>query len=963
MTRIRLCGPLAVELEGRKVLPPGRQGRLLLAYLIVNRGRACSRDELVELLWPDAPPADPGEALSALLSRLRRALGERRPAGPPRAAARARATTRGWTSRRPPGWNRRRSRSPSGGFMVGDEAPWIEERRREVAELRLRALEAIAAHPREPAAAERAARELVEAAPFRESGHRLLMSALAAGGNVAEALRAYEDLRVRLRDELGAAPGPERPGAAHRAADRPGPRPEAPATSASSSPSSAPSRPARSRTRRTCARRMRGCARCSRASAPSTIRRWPCSACPPRTRTTRSAPCARRCRPASSAWRRAPGSRPARRSSSGGAATGAVRPPPSGCSGRPRAGATLADEATVHATRGALDFEPRRRLVGPRDAAAGGPRRGRWSAARTSWRRSSPCTRAVVAERRPHLVTVVGDAGIGKSRLVDEFGADHRGRCLPYGEGITYWALREILRARGRDRARRQRGRRGGQAAGAGRDAGRRRGRARHVRAGRQRRHRRCPARRARSRRRRRSRRRSGWPGRGSLSALGARGRRDRGPALGRAAAARSGRGDRRPLRRPAAAGRDRAPGAGRGAAGLGLPAGDVADRAPAAERRRDAASWSTVCSRRATRRCGSGWRARRRATRSSPRSSPGTSSPTSRGRSRPPCARCSPPASTRCPAIERRVLRHAAVVGRTFWPPALEPICELGPALRALEARGFVVPRATSALPGHTELAFVHGLTREVAYHSIPRADRCRTHAAVARWIEAPRRRPARGVHRAARLPLRGRGAPRRRRAGVAGRPAEREAVRAAALRALVDAGDAARRRMAIDQAARFADRALALALTDAERLPGARAEGPELPRRGARRRRAGRVHRGDRGRRAGSAIAPRPRGCAASRSCCARATAARSAKHAWVDKAAALVEEGLAVDGDEPASFAAGALRVGRSWGTRQWATPGSRAVATARWTRPSAMPSARSRSPRRSAPRCCWPTRSKA
>ena len=34
------------------------------------------------------------------------------------------------------------------------------------------------------------------------------MAALAAGGNVAEALRAYEDLRVRLREELGAAPGP-----------------------------------------------------------------------------------------------------------------------------------------------------------------------------------------------------------------------------------------------------------------------------------------------------------------------------------------------------------------------------------------------------------------------------------------------------------------------------------------------------------------------------------------------------------------------------------------------------------------------------------------------------------------------------------------------------------------------------------------------------------------------------------
>jgi DNA-binding SARP family transcriptional activator len=54
--------------------------------------------------------------------------------------------------------------------------------------------------------AERAARELVEVAPLRESGHLLLMRALAASGNVAEALAAYERLRILLRDELGVDP-------------------------------------------------------------------------------------------------------------------------------------------------------------------------------------------------------------------------------------------------------------------------------------------------------------------------------------------------------------------------------------------------------------------------------------------------------------------------------------------------------------------------------------------------------------------------------------------------------------------------------------------------------------------------------------------------------------------------------------------------------------------------------------
>jgi DNA-binding SARP family transcriptional activator len=57
-------------------------------------------------------------------------------------------------------------------------------------------------------AAERAARQLIELAPLRETGHLLLMRALAARGNVAEALTAYQILRTMLREELGVSPGP-----------------------------------------------------------------------------------------------------------------------------------------------------------------------------------------------------------------------------------------------------------------------------------------------------------------------------------------------------------------------------------------------------------------------------------------------------------------------------------------------------------------------------------------------------------------------------------------------------------------------------------------------------------------------------------------------------------------------------------------------------------------------------------
>ncbi|PZV39006.1 ATP-binding protein [Mesorhizobium kowhaii] len=61
--------------------------------------------------------------------------------------------------------------------------------------------------------------------------------------------------------------------------------------------------------------------------------------------------------------------------------------------------------------------------------------------------------RNAVDDRTCRLVTILADAGVGKSRLVREFTSDLaedvtvlHGRCLPYGEGITYWPLAEIVR-------------------------------------------------------------------------------------------------------------------------------------------------------------------------------------------------------------------------------------------------------------------------------------------------------------------------------------------------------------------------------------------------------------------------------------------------------------------------------------------------------------------------------------
>src|SRR3954447_22627139 len=77
-TRIQVCGHLLVEIDGERVEDalPGRQGRLLLAYLALNRDRPVRRDELVAALWGDEAQGGAGDALlRPPLSRLRKALG------------------------------------------------------------------------------------------------------------------------------------------------------------------------------------------------------------------------------------------------------------------------------------------------------------------------------------------------------------------------------------------------------------------------------------------------------------------------------------------------------------------------------------------------------------------------------------------------------------------------------------------------------------------------------------------------------------------------------------------------------------------------------------------------------------------------------------------------------------------------------------------------------------------------
>ena len=232
-TRIQLCGRFAVEVDGSRIEDrlPGRRGRAMFAYLVLNRGRPLSRDELLMAGWGEESPVEAGNALSVLLSKLRHGLGADRLLGrttlelllPQATFVDVEAALEGahraesciaeerWAQAwGPAGIAYHVATRP---FLTGMEAPWIDRWRRRLEEVRLRGLECFAAAGLglggpALAQAEERARTLTELAPFRESGHRILMEALERRGNVAEALRAYERLRVLLRDELGIAPSP-----------------------------------------------------------------------------------------------------------------------------------------------------------------------------------------------------------------------------------------------------------------------------------------------------------------------------------------------------------------------------------------------------------------------------------------------------------------------------------------------------------------------------------------------------------------------------------------------------------------------------------------------------------------------------------------------------------------------------------------------------------------------------------
>ncbi|WP_067972687.1 AfsR/SARP family transcriptional regulator [Nocardiopsis trehalosi] len=234
--RFGVLGPLGVwTADGAPVAVRGVKVRALLAVLIGHEGRPVSADRLIDDLWGGAPPRNPAGALQVKVSQLRRALDDAEPGARDLVSFeeslgyRLRADAEAVDARRFTGLlaRAREAAAPRSRADLLTEAlglwrgpayadfadaefarpviAFLEERRLTAFEEREDALLEIG----EPGAPVGELGDLVDRHPLRERLRSAYMRALYGAGRQSEALGTYDDLRSRLREELGLDPGPE----------------------------------------------------------------------------------------------------------------------------------------------------------------------------------------------------------------------------------------------------------------------------------------------------------------------------------------------------------------------------------------------------------------------------------------------------------------------------------------------------------------------------------------------------------------------------------------------------------------------------------------------------------------------------------------------------------------------------------------------------------------------------------
>ncbi|HEX6308997.1 MAG TPA: alpha/beta fold hydrolase [Longimicrobiales bacterium] len=230
--KICVLGPLEIRTtNGAAVIPSGSKQRLLLAALVLHAPRAVPSERLIDVLWPDAFPADPAAALRTQITRLRACLAK---AGAENRLRRADAP--GYGLDLAPGevdaeefedlHRRALAASPEQAVALLDSALalWRDEPYGELHALPLFLGEA--ARLRELRLAVRELRvgsllqlgrtsealvdvtELIAADPLRERSRALAMQAYYHSGRQHDALAIYQEYRRLLSAELGLTPSP-----------------------------------------------------------------------------------------------------------------------------------------------------------------------------------------------------------------------------------------------------------------------------------------------------------------------------------------------------------------------------------------------------------------------------------------------------------------------------------------------------------------------------------------------------------------------------------------------------------------------------------------------------------------------------------------------------------------------------------------------------------------------------------
>jgi len=208
MLRVRLLGELQAEADGEPVaMPPGRRAWALLAWLALHPGEH-ARGSVAARFWPDVLDSSARASLRSALWELRRALGTDEPlaTGRERIALHAETDLAEFEAHVAAGRLEDAVALHRGPLLTGLDDDWVLEARDELTERLGSVYARLAAAAATPADAVAWARRRLQLDPLDEDAARELMRRMAAAGDRAGALAAYDRLSDRLRESLGLAP-------------------------------------------------------------------------------------------------------------------------------------------------------------------------------------------------------------------------------------------------------------------------------------------------------------------------------------------------------------------------------------------------------------------------------------------------------------------------------------------------------------------------------------------------------------------------------------------------------------------------------------------------------------------------------------------------------------------------------------------------------------------------------------